>query len=589
MDRTPLLTVGLPVAALTASLLILLRRRNKSLAVDRGFLESAKLSEADFFALLSGADIGLPDLTSSPFAAIVYQSFADGNGGVTLSKAREAASLISRVQKLFARINGGQPISRDLFEHVEKANVMDLLMGPGTWAKVNGMNGTKPSLQRRTTTKDVVAQRRRELYDTVDVSGDGLLDEGEFTTMCLAYAFIARAFAAESGEAGHLTREGLGRTLARIGFVDVARVMQGQLADAVLRRFDNNADGIISFTEFLQGSWRLLRPVTWQFQMQGVNGWPGWPCLAANANLDFTERCAALSKAVSTLTTGDVLLMRIDDPLGKYIQFALDSPWNHAAVCVTVKRPYSNKLLQGTPNEKTESLLQRYPFRRSTHRFCSPGYCRCFDSSEGDDFHLSRLSGTAQTMLLESTGEGVHLYDLAHRLFESGYLDKFSALAVRRLKLSPEHHDTAATHERAIDFISQVRGSLFSTAEDEMKNALDFHNHRQRRSTSLRHQDSASSESSVRSLGNLDESERSHFCSKAVAAFYQHMGWMGEEEREAESVMPCDFDDTHSSKPFARPVTLRDGLGEFMPLEMIWSANEEEVVLPLRPPKKKRG
>ena len=127
-----------------------------------------------------------------------------------------------------------------------------------------------------------------------------------------------------------------------------------------------------------------------------------------------------------------------------------------------------------------------------------------------------------------------------------------------------------------------------STAEDEMKNALDFHNHRQRRSTSLRHQDSASSESSVRSLGNLDESERSHFCSKAVAAFYQHMGWMGEEEREAESVMPCDFDDTHSSKPFARPVTLRDGLGEFMPLEMIWSANEEEVVLPLRPPKKKR-
>ena len=59
------------------------------------------------------------------------------------------------------------------------------------------------------------------------------------------------------------------------------------------------------------------------------------------------------------------------------------------------------------------------------------------------------------------------------------------------------------------------------------------------------------------------------------------MGWMGEEEREAESVMPCDFDDTHSSKPFARPVTLRDGLGEFMPLEMIWSANEEEVVLPV--------
>ena len=36
--------------------------------------------------------------------------------------------------------------------------------------------------------------------------------------------------------------------------------------------------------------------------------------------------------------------------------------------------------LGGIANEKTEQLLQRYPFRRNSHRFCSPGYCRCFDT-----------------------------------------------------------------------------------------------------------------------------------------------------------------------------------------------------------------
>ena len=36
--------------------------------------------------------------------------------------------------------------------------------------------------------------------------------------------------------------------------------------------------------------------------------------------------------------------------------------------------------LGGVANEKTEQLLQRYPFRRNSHRFCSQGYCRCFDN-----------------------------------------------------------------------------------------------------------------------------------------------------------------------------------------------------------------
>ena len=70
--------------------------------------------------------------------------------------------------------------------------------------------------------------------------------------------------------------------------------------------------------------------------------------------------------------------MRIDDALGRYLQFSLDSPWNHAAVVVSVGQHH----LDGVANEETERLLQRYPFRRASHRFCSPGYCRCFDSEE---------------------------------------------------------------------------------------------------------------------------------------------------------------------------------------------------------------
>ena len=79
-------------------------------------------------------------------------------------------------------------------------------------------------------------------------------------------------------------------------------------------------------------------------------------------------------------------------------------------------------LRHGIPNERTEALLQRFRPRRAQHRFCNPGYCRCFVASTQDDYAPSRLQGTAPVRMLESTGEGVHVYDFAHRMFESGFL-----------------------------------------------------------------------------------------------------------------------------------------------------------------------
>ncbi|KAH8048498.1 hypothetical protein JL720_15870 [Aureococcus anophagefferens] len=90
----------------------------------------------------------------------------------------------------------------------------------------------------------------------------------------------------------------------------------------------------------------------------------------------------------------------------------------------------------GAPNEKTEELLETFPFRRRSHAFCSPGSCVCFPWSHEDasstvepgffgggkaakSFPASCLRCDAGVHLLESTGEGIHVYDFAHRYFES--------------------------------------------------------------------------------------------------------------------------------------------------------------------------
>jgi len=76
----------------------------------------------------------------------------------------------------------------------------------------------------------------------------------------------------------------------------------------------------------------------------------------------------------------------------------------------------------------------------------------------------------------------------------------------------------------------------------------------------------------------------SHFCSKMVAEFFQHMGWMST-ERPAASVMPSDFaadeeEVAESGAKLARPVVLQGGAA-LAPLEVLWS-KQSGVQLPLK-------
>ena len=64
---------------------------------------------------------------------------------------------------------------------------------------------------------------------------------------------------------------GYGRALARVGLVDVSKVLSGQFVDGVWAR-TSGADGV-GLVPFCVGVGRLLRPVAWR--MEDITGWPG--------------------------------------------------------------------------------------------------------------------------------------------------------------------------------------------------------------------------------------------------------------------------------------------------------------------------
>jgi hypothetical protein len=131
----------------------------------------------------------------------------------------------------------------------------------------------------------------------------------------------------------------------------------------------------------------------------------------------------------------------------------------------------------------------------------------------------------------------------------------------------------------------QVRGSLYSTVKDEFKKALHLHQPHTGAASVLERAktfDSLSEGSTPHSA--VPSERRSHFCSKVIAEFYQHMGWM-DSVRPPSSVMPGDFGGTHLSAQMARPVELLPRQGTFEPLQIIWSSRLG-VQLPMKKPRK---
>ena len=401
-----------------------------------------------------------------------------------------------------------------------------------------------------------------DAFSRYNASQTGKMNEAELLSFAFAIRILCDVFTEIAGPEYGLTRQTYPAALKRIGVACLERTFQGQFVDAVFTRTDRDDTGIISFAEFVKAGMCLIYPNSHHSYIRTIHGYPGWTELAAP-----TPDVNRIVELVSSLNTGDVVLMQDDTgPMGQFINFSLNTPWSHASI--VVKRTP----LTGIPNFKTEELLREFPFRRAVHHFCSPGYCRCFDSSEGD-FASSRLTGLGDIGLLESTGEGIHLYDLAHRLFESGN-KRWTSIAIARLHDAPGRNDT----EKINAFIESVRGGIYTVAKDELKAAISFHHSTTTAPQQLR----------VGARGTDD------FCASLVQRFYYHMGWV-DASRPFNSVMPSDYDVATQENILAgttpglttHPVDLLEGQGWLGPLELV-TCPDLHAMLPLKLPKKKK-
>ncbi|KAJ1449375.1 hypothetical protein M885DRAFT_500608 [Pelagophyceae sp. CCMP2097] len=341
---------------------------------------------------------------------------------------------------------------------------------------------------------------------------DGALRSDAFVAMALFLGGAVDAFhaaaAAQSGLAGGTMPRGLG----------------------VFRRLDVARRGHVRLEDFLVGVGRLLHPVAWDAHVSAVSGWPGWPALGRSGSR------SKVCEMVQSLQTGDLILTRIDDSLGRLLQFALDTPWNHAAVVLRLDAD-----MAGESNGKTEELLEKFPFRRATHVSCAPASCECFPHGATTASRL-RCPGV---FLLEATSEGVHVYDLAHRLLQSAWSAQFAAVAVRRLTAGRDA-------EKAAAFARNVRGCLFSTTPNQFRDGIAWQ---------------LSDKGEARGCeACAGDARRSRTCSQLVTELYQHMGWIDTCE-DASMVMPSAF---------AGEVALVGGAA-LGPLEVVWTPQIGEL------------
>ncbi|KAH8054884.1 hypothetical protein JL720_14407 [Aureococcus anophagefferens] len=507
------------------------------------FLKLATLSRTAFFQFLDRGT-GCGDVGGSPFATSLYAMHCEGGdaaAGVTFGAAKGALG-----RAVFDRASYGSGyVDAAAFDSVLAQILTTIFEDEGSRAAGASVAEAVEALGG--------SRERAETFLRYDSSGDGRIDLGEAVAMALSLggaldAFLAAAERRKSLElsAGEVAAASGGSTLGirdynvalrLIGFGDVARVFQGQFVQGIFQRLDVDGDGEVRLPEFLVNAARLMRPVSWERSMRDAAGFPGLGALVVD------DGAEDIRHFVASLQTGDIILSKIDDDMGRYLQFAMDAPWSHVAVVVRGAAP-----APGAPNEKTEELLETFPFRRRSHAFCSPGSCVCFPWSHEDasstvepgffgggkaakSFPASCLRCDAGVHLLESTGEGIHVYDFAHRYFESKI-----------------------------------------TTRDEFTHAIEYHSRR----------------GSVVAADAADMEHRSHFCSKVVAEFLQHMGWLGA-GREPGSVMPSDYATCAGQH---RGVLRRDVEADLAdgvalgPLEIIWTP-ELGAHLPYRARKKK--
>ena len=426
------------------SILRLTARIQAAPAISRAnsaFDSLARLDKAAFFECIrESAHI---DLSKSPFADTLFvgwsnsgmlgcstgcRAFAAPNAGATRAALDIMLRDLQAVRVLFRIVAGGKPITREQLPAISKKLL-------GGW--VSDKAASDYSVSYECDPADYID----ETFTRYDNDADGLLNEAEFCTMMLVHVLLLATFnSIASDSTAELDKQQYESALVRLGFADPAKVFQAQLADAVFARADANSNGKISRQEFMRAVGRLLRP-RWTGRLKQVPGWPGDADMWKAAALGSAE---ALVAFVNGLQTGDVVLSSVEGALGNYLNFGLDSAWNHAAV--VVRRSDLGGDLCGIANEKTEELLQRFPFRRNTHKFCSPGYCRCFDTSDGD-YAPSWVKGTADVCLLESSGEGIHRARALDEVHTST-LRRAACIHTVAIRTAP-----APTHRRTLPFV----------------------------------------------------------------------------------------------------------------------------------------
>mmetsp|Transcript_10856 Transcript_10856/g.11658 ORF Transcript_10856/g.11658 Transcript_10856/m.11658 type:complete len:601 (-) Transcript_10856:505-2307(-) len=557
----------------------------------KSFANYASLNEEGFYAAIVAE--GYSDLTGSPYAAFLYRNSSRRSGtdgvckGVSLEVFKETLATASWVRKkweldvTFANEkdkddnNNKRGISELDFPEVGvrwvvemiKENsehiINDELLSPDSLRKFHAILG------------------QGESFSKYDEDKSGIIQEGEMLVWMLLTRAIYDAYIhVVTGTGNHntaiyrLTKETYHLALERLipSLPDVSKFSRGQFYDSVFERADSEGNEYISFVEFTLSASSFINS---NFDFSGFCNFPGWKELIGVRSV---EDVTTLTERLLSLRTGDIIVFQggNDNAMGRFMNFGLKSPWCHSAV--VVKR----SPLTGTANKKTEELLRKYPFRRRSHRFCSPGYCRCYDSTKRD-FEPSRFSCLAEIGLLESTGEGTHLYDLANRLFEQADR-KYLTIGISRLNDAPDRDNTAKINE----FIMSVRGELYSVTDNELNAAMTYHV-------------SSSSESIPRTdvLPKKNENS-SEYCASLVMKFYEFMGWVDGDLRPANSVMPCDFvvqvpcnnnrrgsmRASGACQTNPRPIQLKKGQGYISPLEII-TCPDLDAELPLKLPKKK--
>ena len=147
---------------------------------------------------------------------------------------------------------------------------------------------------------------------------------------------------------------------------------------------------------------------------------------------------ATVSVRIDALSTGDLVLCSSGPAMswvGNAIQVLTDSTWNHVALVVR------GRLTDVEEEDQSFHGDGANPKRWAKHKRRDPRH-----------FHVCE---SGKPHLLEASGEGVHIYDLRHRLLEDPAYDEYATVAVRSLS------EARLAPERLEAWIAKVRGTEF--------------------------------------------------------------------------------------------------------------------------------